>query len=34
MKHGFDKIESEKSGAGKHGRFHRMVKEFGKIHLE
>ncbi|MEJ2153939.1 MAG: hemerythrin domain-containing protein [Desulfobacteraceae bacterium] len=33
MKKGFDKIESEKIGAGKHAHFHRVLEEFEGIYL-
>ena len=33
MKKGFDKIESEKIGEGKHEQFHKMLDAFEKIYL-
>jgi len=34
MQTGFDKIESEKIGAGKHEQFHQMLEEFERFFLE
>ena len=34
LKHGFDKIESEKIGRGTHERFHRMLEEFERLYME
>lgn len=33
LKHGFDKIESEKIGNGKHAHFHQMLEEFERRYL-
>lgn len=33
MKNGFDKIELEKIGAGKHAQFHQMLEEFERHYL-
>jgi hemerythrin-like domain-containing protein len=34
MKNGFDKIELEKIGAGKHEQFHQMIDEFERFYLQ
>jgi hypothetical protein len=33
MKNGFDKIELEKIGVGKHEQFHQMLEEFERLYL-
>jgi hemerythrin-like domain-containing protein len=34
MKHGFDEIESEKIGIGKHEQFHQMLEDFEQMYLQ
>ena len=34
MKNGFDKIELEKIGDGKHAQFHQMIEEFERFYLQ
>ena len=34
MKHGFDKIELEKIGVGKHEQFHQMLEGFERFYLK
>jgi hemerythrin-like domain-containing protein len=34
MKHGFDRIESEKIGVGKHEQFHQMIEKLEQIYLQ
>lgn len=33
MKHGFEKIESEKIGVGKHEQFHQLLEELERVYL-